>query len=664
MQPLRSHFLIGLILFSLVLSACGSTTPTPGPAPTATSTPLTALVTGTPPPAATDTPTAASTPTQPPARSLVVCVPDEPQTLYIYGGSSKSMWSVLEAIYDGPFDTRAFSIQPVILQKIPNLEDGSAQIRPVKMQAGDAVVDASGSLATLQAGARVLPSGCTSGDCIITWDGVSELLMDQLVVTFQLLPGLKWSDGEPLTAADSVLSYNLASDPFTPVTKTLVDRTFSYQAKDDLTVEWVGLPGYFEQRYGVYFWLPLPRHVLGSLGAADLLQNDAANRAPLGWGPYRIQEWVAGDHISLDKNPHYFRASEGLPYFDHLVFRFVGRQGDNSAAAVQAGECDVVDQNAELFPMFINLLEKEKEGKLKTYVGQGPEWEHLDFGIRPASYEDGYNPAAGDRPDLLGDARTRQAFAYCIDRQGIVDELLYRRSQVPATFLPVTHPLLVVDGVQTYPYDPNAGMKLLEEVGWKDTDGDPGTPRVAQGVANVPEGALLVVNYATTEAALRKQTAARVAASLAGCGVQVNMQYASPADLFAPGPDGLVFGRKFDLVQFAWESSARPNCLLYSSAYVPGANNQWIGANITGYSSPAFDRACAGFYQARLQDASFATLNAELQRLFSQDLPVIPLYAQLKIALGRPDLCGFEVDPSARSIFWNLEALQYGEGCR
>jgi peptide/nickel transport system substrate-binding protein len=322
----------------------------------------------------------------------------------------------------------------------------------------------------------------------------------------------------------------------------------------------------------------------------------------------------------------------------------------------------VVDQNTEFYPMFPGLLEKEKAGVLKTYVGQAPEWEHLDFGIRPASYEDGYNPAAGDRADLFGDVRTRQAFAYCIDRQGIVDELLYRRSQVPSTFLPAGHPLLAQDLPQ-YAYDPDAGIRLLEQVGWKDTDGSPATPRVAQGVANVPDGTPLSASYLTTEAPLRFQGAQRVADSLRGCGIQVNLQFLNPGALFGPGPEGPVFGRQFDLVQFSWEAGTRPNCLLYASNSIPGAGNQWIGANVMGYSRSEFDQACGVVSRARPDDGGFASANAVVQNLFSQDLPVIPLYSHLKIALSRPDLCGFEIDGTARSIFWNLEGLNYGQSC-
>jgi peptide/nickel transport system substrate-binding protein len=487
--------------------------------------------------------------------------------------------------------------------------------------------------------------------------------MDQLVVTFKLLPDLKWSDGAPLTAQDSVFSYQIAADPASPTSKYLTDRTLTYAAADSQTVTWTGLPGFYEQRYGTFFWTPLPSHVLGTQSAAQLLENTQAATAPLGWGPYAIEEWVQGDHITLRKNPNYFRAAEGLPKFDTLVYRFVGDTSDASMNALLAGECDAVDQNAQFLDMFPGLVQRETEGKLKVYLGQGPEWEHLSFGIRPAAYDDVYNPAEGDRPDIFGDPRTRQAFAYCINREMIISDALYNRSVVADGYLPPTHPLAAAD-LPKYPFDPEKGGALLEEVGWKDSDGSPNTPRVAAGVAGVPDGTQLVVTYRTTEAALRKQVSQLVTDSLAACGIQVALQPAAPADLFGPGPQGLVFGRAFDLVQFSWEASARPNCLLYASTNIPGAGNQWIGTNISGYSSPEFDAACAAANGSRPEDADYAAKQQQVQAIFARDLPAIPLYFYPKIAISRPDLCGLEMDVTARSILWNLEGLDYGQACK
>ena len=240
--------------------------------------------------------------------------------------------------------------------------------------------------------------------------------------------------------------------------------------------------------------------------------------------------------------------------------------------------------------------------------------------------------------------------------------ILYNRSSIPNSFLPAEHPQALPD-LTGYAYDPGQGQKLLDEVGWRDTDNDPSTPRSAVGVSGVPDGTPLLVTYRTTQAALRQQVAQAAAASLQQCGVQVDLQFGNPGELFAPGPDGPVFGRNFDLVQFSWEASARPNCLLYTSSQVPSAANQWIGANVSGYSSQDFDAACSTAYWSRPTDPEYAARSRQVQELFAKELPVLPLYAHVKIAIARPDVCGFDLDVTARSIFWNIEGLDYGSSC-
>jgi peptide/nickel transport system substrate-binding protein len=657
MRRLKLSMIVGLMAVTILLAGCRGASTLPAGTPVSTIQTTAAV-----PTAPVNQPTQTSMPAPLP-ETLVVCTQDEPKSLYLYGSSSRSMWSVLEAVYDGPFDTRGFAAQPVILEKIPSLADGDAVIKPVTLQEGDTVVDAKGNLVALKAGTEIYPSGCTSPDCAVAWDGVSPISADQLVVTFQLKDGLKWSDGQPLTANDSLFSYALASDPKTPASKYLTDRTFSYRSPDSRTIEWTGMPGFYEQRFGTFFWLPQPEHVFGTKSAEAILNDPAAARAPLGWGPYVIDEWVDGDHITLRKNENYFRAGEGLPYFDTLVFRFIGQAADGNMNALLAGECDVVDQNMQFLEMLPDLLTREAENKLKTYVGQGPEWEHLDFGIRPAAYDDGYQAEAGDRPDLFGDERVRRALAACIDRQSIIDQFLYGRSDLPNSYLPPSHPLYVAD-LQQQNYDPNLGMQLLDEAGWKDADNNPATPRTAAGISGIPDGTVLSMNYLTSEAPLRIKVSEAAAGMLAGCGIQVNVQHLNPGSLYAPGPDGPVFGRKFDLAQFSWEAGPRPNCLLYSFEQVPTAENQWTGANITGMNSPEYDAACSAAYWARPVDADYADRNRKAQEQFNQDIPAVPLYFYPKIAIARADLCGLEMDVTARSLFWNIESLNYGQGCQ
>src|SRR5690606_19904834 len=105
-----------------------------------------------PVPEGTATPLPTSTPAP---RSLTVCLGEEPTTLYPYGGLNTSARSVLSAIYDGPMDTVEYRHEAVILEKIPNLEDGDAQVNPVTVRAGDLVVNSSGAVVSLDTGTRV-----------------------------------------------------------------------------------------------------------------------------------------------------------------------------------------------------------------------------------------------------------------------------------------------------------------------------------------------------------------------------------------------------------------------------------------------------------------------------------------------------------------------------
>ena len=167
-------------------------------------------------------------------KSLTVCLGQEPSSLFIYDGSyTQSKWSILEAIYDGPVDLINYEYKAVILEKIPDLADGDASLVPVDIKAGMDMVDADGNLMTLQKGVRFFPSGCSSSDCVVEYDGVSPVKMDQLVVKFKIKAGLTWSDGTPLTAQDSVTSFGLAASPLLPTNKGLVQRTASYKALDD-----------------------------------------------------------------------------------------------------------------------------------------------------------------------------------------------------------------------------------------------------------------------------------------------------------------------------------------------------------------------------------------------------------------------------------------------
>ena len=635
---------ISVFLILLILSAC---------IPQVTDIPVIPVT----PTVSQPTPIITPTPAQ---RSLTICLGEEPNTLYPYGSLNAAARSVLSAIYDGPMDVVEYGYEPIILEKIPTIEDGDAQVSPIIVQAGDQVIDASGNLVTLDAGVEIRPSGCRSEDCVITYDGSSAIEMEQLVATFTLLEGLLWSDGEPLTADDSIYSFELASSDDTPVSKFVIDRTQTYEAADDLTVQWWGKPGFIDPDYFTNFWMPLPRHAWSEFPPADLTRLDVSSRLPVGWGPYIIDEWERGEQIHFIKNLNYFRAESGFPKFDELTF-LIFPDGNSALTSLVDGTCDVLDPSVRLDGQvgLLQQMETDEQAILLTSQTMTMEW--LSFGIVPAAYDNGFNDRE-DRPDFFGDERTRQAIAVCLDRQKVVDTVLFGLSQVPDSYLPADHPLHN-GNLQVYEFNPMRGNQILEQVGWVDHDNNRTTPRQALGVTNVPAGTPLVLNYITSSATQRHQVVEILTQSLAECGIGLNTIYYSAVDFYAQGPNGPLFGRNFDLAEYAiGVNSLEPQCSWFTTSQIPGEENHWVGTNISGYQNPEFDSACEKALRSLSSDPEYA-FHQEAQAIFAADLPSIPLYQRLKVAATRPDFCGFTLDPSSSSALADIETFDYEEGC-
>ncbi len=653
------------LAFGIALATCSeqqSTAPPAAPATQEAEPAAEMLAESDPQPTPTPDPTAEPTPGAgglPESEELVVCLGAEPSSLYLYSTEtlSGSQQAVLQALYDGPIDRRAYGYQPVILEKLPSLTDGDALMQAVDVNLGDVVVDADGRLVTLEAGISVQPSGCSSSDCALVYDGQTRLVMDEMVVTFQLLPGLAWSDGEPLTVQDSVFSFQIASQPATPGNKDLINRTAAYEALDETTVQWIGHPGFKDPTYFDNFWVPLPSHLLGGLGAADLLTAQESTRAPVGWGPYVLESWDEGESIAFRKNPNYFRAGEGLPAFERLTFRFVGDKTDGALALLLAGECDILDQIGGLDDRRELLSELESVGLAQAGFHPAPAWEHLDFGIQPASFDDGWVPGV-DRPDFFADPQVRQAFGLCINRQAMVETLLPAGAEVPTSFVPPKHPALNTD-LLPLEYDPEAGSALLESAGWFDSDND-GVREYAGVSERIPAGTPLALTVlAPDDSRLREAVLPMLVRNLAGCGIQVTPTRLHPDVFYRTGPSSQVYGRQFELA--LWSTPLSASCRDFLAGAVPGPGNLWTGYNISGYSGGDMELVCGQV--SEFLPASIGQVDNDLllaQQIFASDLPVIPFFQSLQTAATRPGLCGFRMD-TTESNLWNLEALFYGE---
>ncbi len=666
--------LIGIVLASTLLSACQpQTSPAIAPVdprgPAVTVAAITNVPGGYVPPgtltpeAVPSLPVATSTPA---LKHVTVCMPYEPDTLYDYGPATSregllARAAVLQALRDGPIDHRGYDYQPVILQTLPSLQNDDAVIAASTVAQGGSIVDSSGNLTTLAAGVRYFD---TSGN-EQAYDGLSGSAQAmQMTVTFRLRPGLKWEDGVPLTTADVAFAWELSKNPDTHS----ADLFFSNRVSDPVvvdaqTIRWTYRPGFKDPLYFTRFPVPLPRHLAGDGGftPAQVAADPGFNRKPLSFGPFKLDEWVTGDHITLSRNPNYFRASEGLPHLDQLIYRFVPDPAQ-MLAQLGSGACDVGiglqggGQTSFFESQMDAVLQAQAQGTLVPYFSAGTSFEHLDFNISPAP---DYTGPVGS--GVFQDVRVRQAVARCIDRAALVKSLLYGRAEaaMPWVYVPTDHPLFDPSGLAQYDFDPKAGRALLADAGWRDTNGD--------GVLDSNGRTLsLSYTYGPPGNGLRESLAGLLKTQLKGnCGIDIVPTELPLSELFAPFPDGPLFGRKYDLGQFAWVTDGEPPCALFTSREWTGsgdgvpdaygiAGGYPDGGNNTGYINPGFDQSCLKAI-GTLDAVEKKRLHHQAMSLFSQDVPSVILFAKVKIAVARPGVSGLSLDPTEDSETWNVE---------
>ncbi len=591
----------------------------------------------------------------PPVKTLFVCMQQEPESLYIYneaylyGDTGDEANTILQALYDGPFELLQDEIRPVILEDLPGLGAGvsfdavevgefEVYLNPVTLQAEN-----------LRLGDPYLPQGCRSSECIERYQG-GTVTMDRMIVEFRLREAVTWSDGQPLTAEDSVLSYTLDRSADTPTTKYLVDRTASYEALDERSVRWTGIPGFSDLEYQMIFWHPLPAHRYRGLTAADLQQMEEANRAPIGWGPYVLKNWVVGDRIEMAPNPGYFRAGDGLPYFDQLIFRFLGSDTRAALQQLLTTECDVLDESLLPQEIWPTLLEYQADERLQLFATPAAEMVRLDFNTAPLG-------RAGEA--FFQTTEARQAVAACIDRDRLVELSVGSLGLIPESF----HGGGTMEHLDLtrYAFDPQRGQELLRFLGWVEDEGDPEAARVGWGVPGVYNGTRFEVTLAYPEADSYQILAGEIQTMLSSCGIEVTPQAYSTVDLTLGYPDGSIFGRGFDMVLWSWPDWRWPLCEMFATREIPSSSYPY-GTNASSFSDPAYDMACD-----RLLLGDFDHVDeslSQIQSIFHDQLPALPLVQPSRLLVTGLEVCGVEMDPIVPSLLWNLEDFASGEGCR
>lgn len=454
---------------------------------------------------------------------------------------------------------------------------------------------------------------------------------DGLVVTWKLRKGVKFSNGTEFTCEDVRFTLDGVMSDLSQVSTSGYSDIETLECPDPYTVV-----ATFSEVYAPYLRL-FSYLVPHDAGSVDEMETWDYNQKPWGTGPFVLEEWVPGDHLTFVKNPYYREA--GKPYLDKVIIRILPSR-EVGIQLLGTGEIHALWDITEADLPTIAAM--ENVGYASTVTGEN-ELLVLNFGINDGSAPS--DPSQAPHP-ILSDLRVRQAIQYAIDKQKIADTLLYGNVKPGSTVLPAGPFACPQPATE---FNPEKAKALLEEAGWKVG---------ADGIREKDGQRMSLKINSTSGNLLREQTEQVLAEMLKAVGIELTIENL-PSDVFFAGgeSEGLRDLGKFDILLYTTGPGLDPDSHLYSnytSYRIPTAENDWSGANFSRYINPDIDQW--------IDEAAVTTDTALRQELYckvaeqiNKDIPRIYLYERLSITAHRQEFHNLRISPSFVDFAWGAQ---------
>jgi len=433
-------------------------------------------------------------------------------------------------------------------------------------------------------------------------DGMPKVISQSpLTIEYKLKKGLTWSDGKPLTSEDAKFSYDLIMDPKNKiVTRTGWQDIDTFETPDDLTVRmtfkkdkpyapWKTLLGGSETQ----IW---PKHIYEG---EDF--NKAANSEIVGSGPFKLQEWKKGQSLTLVRNENYWGEKAGLK---EVVMRFIP-DTNTQTASLQSAEVQFIDP-----PPDIGLLPKLEDFEgVEVQVKAGTIWEHIAFNV-----------------EAIPNLKIRQAIAYGINREQVINEILKGQVKPLESFLVPDQTPYYTPAWADYTHDPDKASDLVKQA--------------------KSEGAKTEITFSTTSGDRLRETLQQVVQQqLKDIGITITIKNTSADTFFGQWtPQG-----KFEMGEWAWLANPDPtSTTLFSADQVPPD-----GQNYYRYKN---DKVTSLLEESdkTVEVNKRADLLRQAQDLMVADMPLIPMYQRPVYYAFSDNLSGPQVNPTLAGPFWNL----------
>lgn len=432
------------------------------------------------------------------------------------------------------------------------------------------------------------PSGEPIPD-IATWE-ISE---DKKTYIFNLEKGIKFHDGEELTAEDVEFTYYTIAHPdYTGPRGSVITDIVGAQAYRDgeaetiegikviddytisFTIEEPNVQKIWDFSYGI-----MPKHIYEFSKYEDFL---SLNQNPVGCGPFKFEKYEVGQYLETSKFDDYWKEPAKID-----GVRVVLIPSETQPQAVGTGEVDLVQPTANLDNQ--ETIESMGKASVQTFVGNG--YNYIGFNLRLPKFQD---------------KRVRQALTYGLNRKGFIDSQWEGFAKVcNAPISPVSWAF--TEDINTYEFNPKKAKELLEEAGWIDRDDDGWVENEAGEELTITWTAYNDVDWPLNLIAVAKENWKEIGVQLEGDLMEFNAVSEKVYD-----------NRDFEIYNMGWSLSIDPDPtgIWDKASDVPGGFN-----SIGFYNERAEELFKAGLTEYD-QDAR-AEIYKEWAKIANEEMPYI-----------------------------------------
>ncbi|NER83978.1 MAG: peptide ABC transporter substrate-binding protein, partial [Leptolyngbya sp. SIO1D8] len=389
----------------------------------------------------------------------------------------------------------------------------------------------------------------------------------------------------------------------------------------------------------------LPKHIFADMDEAEI-RNAEVNLTPIGTGPYQVKTFQIGA-VVYEPNPNY--RDRAAP-FERLELS--GGISPYAAAreVLSSGEADFA-HNLQVEVSALEDLQAEDKGVVVPVFGGLVERIMLNPTNPLAATASGERSSLAAKHPFLSDKQVRQAIAYAINRDALVEDL-YGFMGRPTGQLLVAPQRYANPGTVPYEYDLEKANALLDEAGWVDTNDN--------GIRD-RDGVEMEVLFQTSVNPVRQKTQAIVKENLEQIGIEVEIKRVRVDDFFSADPTQTNSINHFYADMQAYTTgNDHPDPTIYLSWWtcdqIASQTNQWQKPNNARYCNSEYDALWAASKQT-FNPEERASLFQEMDALLAEDVAVIPIVHRAIANAVNKTLIGMEPTPWDAST-WDIANWQ------